>query len=72
MKGTEDMEEKDSWQREQCVQMPHIRDILLEELKESQYENTKKRENEKVAEARSDDHGNHDECPGCHCENSGF
>lgn len=46
------MEEKDSWQREQCVKMPHIRDTLLEELKESQYDNSKERENEKEAEAR--------------------
>lgn len=41
MKGMEDVEEKDSWPREQCVQMPHIRDILLEGLKESQYNNSK-------------------------------
>lgn len=72
MKGVEDMVEKDSWPREQCLQMPHVRDILLEELKESQYDNSKNRENEREAEARSDDHGNHDECPGFHCEDSGF
>lgn len=35
VKGMEDGEEKDSWQREQHMQMPHIGDILLEELKES-------------------------------------
>lgn len=49
----EDMEEKDSWPREQYVQMPHIRGILLEELKESQCDGSKKRENERKAEARS-------------------
>ena len=42
VKCMEDVEEKDSWQGEQHVQMPHIRDILLEEVKESHYDDSKK------------------------------
>lgn len=42
VKGMEDVEEKYSWQREQHVQMPHLRDTLLEELKESHDDDSKK------------------------------